>query len=177
MASAGFDLSHPYVELCWGPIVGPSATLLLRRMPLLWTERVPAVIAHGELARSLGLGGGTGDTSRLMHSIDRLVRHRAAEWTPGRVLAVYRSLPGLGPHQLERLPEWTREVHHVLLDRHVRDLQTQSQTVASGVGGAGVEDPTEAKVRRITERLDRLQRPRGIDPPAPSPTSTGGFSR
>ena len=59
----GFDLSDPYVEQCWGPVIGPSATLLLRRIPTLWTDWVPATISHEELARSLGLAAGTGANS------------------------------------------------------------------------------------------------------------------
>ena len=42
----GFDLSDPYVEHCWGPVIGPSATLLLRRIPTLWTDWVPATISQ-----------------------------------------------------------------------------------------------------------------------------------
>ncbi len=70
----GFDLADPYVVQCWGQVIGLSATLLLRRMSILRSERVPATITHEELARSLGLGAGTGTNSRLLHAIDRTAR-------------------------------------------------------------------------------------------------------
>ena len=143
----GFDLTDPYVEQCWGPVIGPSATLLLRRMPTLWTQRVPATITHGELARSLGLGVGSGSNSRLMHSVDRLVRFGFASWhEEGHSLDVFLQAPGLEPH---RLPDWTRRTHERLLDAHVRQI-------------SGLEE-TGPKVAAITARLDRLQRHRVIE--------------
>ena len=151
----GFDLTDPYVEQCWGPVVGPSATLLLRRMQTLWTERVPATITHGELSRTLGLGAGAGANSRLMHSIDRLVRYRLATWHEhGQSLDVYRQAPGLSPHHLERLPEWTRQAHERLLGAHLQHVVEH--------------DETAPKVAAITARLDRLQRPRTVEQPTPN---------
>jgi len=151
----GFDLTDPYVEQCWGPVVGPSATLLLRRMPTLWTARVPATITHGELSRTLGLGAGGGANSRLMHSIDRLVRYGFATWhEQGESLDVYRQTPGLLPHQLERLPEWTQQAHERLLGAHVQRISEH--------------DETAPKVAAITARLDRLQRPRAVEQAPPN---------
>ena len=148
---AGFDLSDPYVEQCWGPVIGPSATLLLRRMPTLWTERVPATITHSELGSSLGLGAGAGANSRLMNSLDRVVRYGLGAWhEQGRSLDVYLRAPGLLPHQLERLPEWARRAHERLLDAPVHRL-------------AEPED-TGPKVAAVTARLDRLRPPRVIEP-------------
>ena len=150
----GFDLTDPYVEQCWGPVIGPSATLLLRRMPTLWTERVPATITHRELARSLGLGAGAGANSRLMHSIDRLVRYRLASWhEESRSLDVYLQAPGLEPHRLDRLPEWTQRAHERLLGGHVQQIVEHEET--------------GPKVAAITARLDRLERPRTIEPATP----------
>lgn len=159
----GFDLTDPYVEQCWGPVIGPSATLLLRRMPTLWTERVPATITHGELARSLGLGAGAGPNSRLMHSIDRVVRYGLATWhEEGRSLDVYLQAPGLEPHRLDRLPEWTQRAHERLLGDHVKQI--------------GGREETGPKVATITARLDRLQRARTIKPATP-PAATRAIGR
>lgn len=97
----GFDPAGPNVEQCWGPVIGPSATL--------WTERVPATVTHEELARS--------------------------------------------PHRLQRLPQWTRQVHERPLDAHVRQV-------------ALLED-TAPKVAAMTARLDRLQGSRSIQAAAP----------
>ena len=151
----GFDLTDPYVEQCWGPVIGPSATQLLRRMSTLWTERVPATITHEELARSLGLGAGTGANSRLVHAIDRTVRFGFATWhEEGRALDVRLKAPGLDQRRPQRLPEWTRQAHQRLLDAHVRQV-------------AGLAD-TGPKVAAMTARLDRLQRPRTIQAATPS---------
>ena len=51
----GFDLNDTYVEQCWSAVVGPSATLLLRRLPQLWQHQVPAEVPAGEFSQSLGL--------------------------------------------------------------------------------------------------------------------------
>lgn len=150
----GFDLTDPYVEHCWGPVVGPTATLLLRRLPVLWIERVPATITHEELSKSLGLGASAGKNSRLVHSIDRLVRYRLARWDTDHTLEVYGQAPGLERHHVTRLPEWSQRTHERLLDQHIQNI--------------GARDQTADKVATITARLDRLERPRLIEPTSPA---------
>ncbi len=155
---AGFDLTHPYVEQCWGAVVGPSALAVMRRLPVLWPEREPARLGFYELAQSLGLGGGTGPNSRLRRTLDRTVRFGLAEWAqPGRTLEVYTEVPPLQAHRLDRLPDWSRQAHERLLDRHVEQL-------------AGVTSP-RPEVAAITARLDRLERPSG---PGLAPVSAFG---
>ena len=55
-------------------MIGPSGLALMRRLPVLWTEREPARIGADELAHSLGLGGGTAPNSRLQRTLERTVR-------------------------------------------------------------------------------------------------------
>jgi len=154
----GFDLGHPYVEQCWGPVLGPSGTMLLRRLPTLWNEQAPASITHEELSRSLGLGAGGGAHSRLRHALDRTVRFGLAKWdTDGRDLSVFLQVPALNERQLERLPEWTQGAHGRLLDDHLRGL-------AQGDVGMNVSD--------ITRRLDRLQQPQQTNPALAQPSPT-----
>lgn len=120
---AGFDLRDPYVEQCWTPVVGPSATLLLRRFPTLWVERTPARLHAKELSRSLGIGEGTGPNSRLSATMDRLVRFGLARARgAGDDFEVYLEVNPLRPRQLARLPEWTRTTHEHLLAEHIRSL-------------------------------------------------------
>jgi len=159
---AGFDLTDPYLEQCWGPVIGPSATVLLRRLPTLWRERSPATITHSELALTLGLGGSTGSNSRLIRTTSRIVRFGFAEWhEQGRSLGVFLQAPGLDPYQLARLPHWTQRAHERLLDEHLTRLTER--------------EATGPAVATLTARLDRLQRPRSLGPSAPaSPTRTGG---
>lgn len=117
---AGFNLDHPYLEQCWAPILGPSGVAVLRHLPVLWAEDEPAHIGAGDLARSVGLGGGTGANSRLQHTLDRTTRFGLAIWIePGRALRVYTEIPPLDPHRLARLPERSRQAHDRLPTNHI----------------------------------------------------------
>lgn len=144
----GFDVTDPYVEQCWSSVVGPSSTLLLRRLPVLWVARVPAEIGTSELSQSLGLGGGVGEHSRLVNTLQRLVRFGLA--TPavaGAGLDVYRQVAPLTPRQLARLPEWTRDAHERLFGAHLEQIDLGARH--------------QANVASITARLDRLQQGQG----------------
>ena len=146
----GFDLTHPYVEQCWGAVIGPSGVAIMRRLPVLWIEREPARVRADDLGRSLGLGAGGGQNSRLQRSLERTVRFGLAEWAePGRVLGVYTDVPPLRGRRLEQLPEWSRRAHDRLLSAHVDHL------VSVGTGNP--------EVAAVSARLDRLQRPNGPD--------------
>jgi hypothetical protein len=145
----GFELTDPYVEQCWAAVVGPSSTLLLRRMPVLWAERVPVEIATTELSRSIGLGRGTGTSSRLTAILKRLEQFRLVR-LPGPAddhFEVFVEVPPLTRGQLDRVPEWTRATHERLFGTHLDGL-------------AGVSE-RDAKITSITARLDRLQQPTG----------------
>lgn len=66
-----------WTETWWCPIVGPSCTLLLRRMQI--GEGRQAVMPLGVLGAVVGLGGnGTGRSSSLVRSLARLVRYGLA---------------------------------------------------------------------------------------------------
>lgn len=142
----GFDLTHPYVEQCWAPILGPSATLLLRRLPTIWADHVPATISRDDLARSLGLGNSTGDAGRLMRTLDRITHHHIADWhQPGRSLDVYLRIPALSHRQLERVTPWTHQAHERLLDAHINDLTATT-------GRTPVATRLDLTTRRATAR-------------------------
>jgi hypothetical protein len=140
----GFDLSHPYVEQCWAAVIGPSGIAILRRLPVLWTQNMPARIPADDFAGSLGLGHSTGENGRFYRALDRLTQFRLAEWLePGQTLGVYTEVPPLSAHQVARQPEWTRAAHEHLLGGHL-------DHIASGQALA-------AQVTEITSRLDRLE--------------------
>jgi hypothetical protein len=145
----GFELTDPYVEQCWAAVVGPSSTLLLRRMPVLWTERVPAEIPTTELSRSIGLGSGTGHSSRLTGILRRLEQFRLVRPTGTTYdhFDVFVDVPPLTRGQLDRVPEWTRTTHHRLFGAHLDGLADRSDR--------------QAKIASVTARLDRLQHPPG----------------
>lgn len=140
----GFDLSGPYFEQCWGPKLGPTATLLLRRLPTLWTDEVPIVVSREEFGRSLGVRAGKGANSTLNHTLERMVRFGFARWHGFESsLDVPVHVPVLKPHQLERLPQVTQQAHERLLGAAVQQLATAHETAP--------------KVAAITARLDRLE--------------------
>lgn len=145
---AGFELTDPYVEQCWSAIVGPSATLLMRRMPALWIAQVPAESNIVDLSRSLGLGAGTGERSRLANTLNRLVRHGLARPSPDSTgFDVHVQVAPLNRAQLERVPRWTRDTHDRLLGAHIAHI--------------GDLDRHLANVASITARLDRIQNSSG----------------
>ncbi len=142
----GFELNDPYVEQCWGAVVGPSAVSILRRLPVLWTEREPAHVASDDFARSLGLGGGTGQNGRLHRTLDRLTRFGLAEWLDAEgTLGIYTDVAPLSARQVAQLPDWTRTSHERLLDSHLDSLASANNL--------------SAKAAEVTARLDRLQQP------------------
>ena len=140
----GFDLTDPYVEQCWSAVVGPSSTLLLRRLPTLWVAHVPAQIGASDLSRSLGLGVGVGDRSRLANTLNRLVQYRLATPAPGGAgLDVFRKVAPLSARQVVRVPQWTRATHERLVSDHLEQL--------------GESGPQRSNVATMSARLDRLQ--------------------
>jgi hypothetical protein len=53
----GFPTHHPYFEVVWLPIVGPSAAWILRRLVAQALHAPDGAIVHlGDLARAVGLG-------------------------------------------------------------------------------------------------------------------------
>ena len=150
----GFDLTDPYVEQCWSAVIEPSATLLLRRLPTLWVAGVPAEIDASELSRSMGLGAGVGERSRLASTLERLVAFDLARPAHDRAgLDVYRQVPPLTQRQLARLPEWTRAAEERLLGAHLTQVDGSTRH--------------HANVVSITARLDRIQHraEHGLDGP------------
>jgi hypothetical protein len=113
-----------YVERFWLPLLGPSATLLLRRVAAALLARPPAEggvdLGADELARSLGLGGTGGRHAPFPRALGRLMRYGLARLpgpaetigTPGTVVAGFRLMvPPLPQRQLARLPEGLRAAH------------------------------------------------------------------
>jgi hypothetical protein len=100
----GFALDDPYVELVWAGVIGPSALLVLRRLPVLWRDREPALADLRELGQSLGLGPSLARSGRTWRTIERLVGFGMAHWLPGDELGVRTEVAPLSGRQLARLP-------------------------------------------------------------------------
>ena len=141
----GFGLTDPYVEQCWSAVVGPSTTLLLRRLPELWREHQPAQIEASELGRSLGLSPSMAKHSPLAYTLGRLVRFRFARPVGQQRdnLDVFVEVAPLMAHQLAKVPQWTRNAHDRLLDAHLAQFDGVSEH--------------QAKIDAATARLDRAQ--------------------
>ena len=126
----GFDLSDTYVEQCWSAVVGPSAVVLLRRMPELWRHEIPARIPASELSRSIGLGAGTGANSRLMATMERLAKFGLARQgaDPDR-LDVYLEVAPPPAGQRHRVPDWTRTTHEQSFGAHLEGFKHRMPSV------------------------------------------------
>jgi hypothetical protein len=139
----GFPVDAAYVEQVWASVIGPSATLMLRRTAVLWDQQGhPATVDVIEFGRSLGLGPpATGRT------IARLLQFGMARATSDG-LGVHTRVAPLSARQLSRATPLTRRAHDRLLAAHLDRLaRTPTRD------GAHPAD-------RITARLDHLERAR-----------------
>lgn len=102
---SGFDALSPYVELFWLPVLGPSATLLLRRLAAGLRARPDGYdLQLDEAARALGLGGVGGRRSPFRRAILRCTRYGVARHLGDDRLAVRRRLTPLPERHVRRLP-------------------------------------------------------------------------
>jgi hypothetical protein len=99
-----------YSRLAWLPTIGPSSWLIwttiagqLRRDPKVTWQCAALAGAHG-------LGQGTGRTSALARTLDRLARYRLL--VPGEPTWLMRaSAPPVSDGNLRRLPAFVQAVH------------------------------------------------------------------
>ncbi len=143
---AGFLLDHPYIEQCWGPLIGPSSVSFLRHCVWHWQDERPARLSTADLAAELGLGRGVGPNSVLWRTIGRLEHFRFARHEPyGAGLEVFTRVPPVTPDRLSRLPQWVR-------GRHVRLNGERLEAVGRQIDG---DPPVQA---RMAARLDHMAR-------------------
>jgi hypothetical protein len=109
--AVGVDPRSAYVERFWLGILGPSTTLLLRRVasgfdacPDGFDLDLPTT------ARSLGLGHKSGPHSPFVRALWRSVQFELAR-VVGPCLEVRRRLPPLTRRQVQRLPVALQEAH------------------------------------------------------------------
>jgi hypothetical protein len=110
--ATGFHPRSLYVETFWLPVLGPTATWLLRHL-VDELEASPLGVDLGldDAARSLGLGGAGGRHSAFGRAIERCVHFGLARrLDPGR-LAVRGTLPPVPRRHLIRLPVGLQERH------------------------------------------------------------------
>ncbi len=106
---------HPrslYVETFWLPVLGPSATWLLRHL-VDELEASPLGVDLGldDAARSLGLGGAGGRHSAFGRAIERCIRFGLGRRLGPGGLAVRCTVPPVPRRHLIRLPVGLQERH------------------------------------------------------------------
>ena len=137
--SLGHDVRSPYVERYWLPILGPSATLLVRRLATeLEGDPEGFELEPAAWAVELGIGMRGGRHSPFWRSVERACRFGASRRNGG-VLAVRRRLPPLNRHQIERLPPSLRQRHDDWMAEQLRHDRRPTLTrfaphVATGTG-------------------------------------------
>lgn len=113
----GFPVNSLYTETVVLPILGPSATLCLRRLGA-WAAAEPdgTTIESRQLAGDLGLGDSLGPNSQMTRTINRLCQFNMAAWNQDE-LSVRTAVAPLPAHQLRRLSTPVLEVHKTLVHR------------------------------------------------------------
>lgn len=142
----GYPPESAYVETFWLPLIGPSATLLLRRLSA-WLEPDPNgfSVPIAVLGRYLGLGTGTGRHSPTVRTLARLTNFALAA-IEDDVYRVRGEVPMLDGRQLARLPSGLVTAHERLIQGSTRGMMhttprrasatVQALTVASPPTGA-----------------------------------------
>jgi hypothetical protein len=108
-------LWEPAAEIILMPILGPTATALIRRLSPVATSTY-TIIQTAELARSLGVGVGLARTGILANAIARLDRFQLTTWADlamldGHFLVVKTAFTALPATYRRRLPSLARQVH------------------------------------------------------------------
>ncbi len=142
----GVDPRSHYAETFWLPVLGPSATWLLRRIAdQLDVEPEGFDLDIDETARSLGLGASDSRHSPLRRALERCVHYGVARRPGDDVLGVRRRVPPVPRRQLLRLPTVLQERHRAWEaaepepDEAVR-LRRRARLVALDLRDLGVDD-------------------------------------
>jgi len=108
----GYDPRSRYVETFWLPVLGPSATLLLRRFAME-LEMAPSGVEldTDALARGLGLGVASGRRSPFRRALARCIRFGAARTLSAGTLAVRRRLAPVPTRHIAALPIALQDLH------------------------------------------------------------------
>ena len=154
--AAGHDPRSRYVETYWLPVLGPSTTLLLRRLATGLEARPEGFdMDLDEMARALGLGTGErrGRHSPFLRTLGRCVDFGMAEIRDATTLAVRRRLPSLERRHVMRLPARLRAEHEQYLrtghDEALEQLRNQCRLLAASLAELGEDrQATEVQLMR-----------------------------
>ncbi len=109
--SLGYAVRSDYVEWFWLPVLGPSATWLLRRIDFGF-DQFPGgyVLDVVSTARAIGVAGRNDAGTIFARALTRLNTFGVAHGS-GDAYAVRRVLPPVSQRHLSRMPEHLRSAH------------------------------------------------------------------
>lgn len=111
-----FSPDSEYVEWYWLPVLGPSATLMYRRLHHCLAEMGgEADVDLLTLAAMLGLGAHFTKNSPVIRSLERLVSFRMARPTGLGSIELRSEAPVLSERSLSRLPSILQARHSALV--------------------------------------------------------------
>jgi hypothetical protein len=149
----GHDPRSPYVDRFWLPIIGPSGTVLLRRLAQGFAtspEGYELDLTHA--AQGLGMGRSDGPTASFWRTLDRVASFGFMRPVDAITLAVRPRLPTLTVRQRKRLPRVLRDDHDSWLAAQPgeEEIGTRMQHLAVSLLELGEKPP------EVEEHLLRL---------------------
>lgn len=115
--SLGYPTRSDYVEWFWLPVLGPSATWLLRRIDFGFDEFPEGYMLDVlATARAIGVAGRNDVGTIFARALERLNTFGLAHGS-NSAFAVRRVLPPVSHRHLARMPEHLRSAHHEWLRR------------------------------------------------------------
>ena len=109
--SLGFGARSDYVEWFWLPVLGPSATWLLRRIDFGFDYFPDGYLLDTQAtARALGVAARENAGAIFGRAVSRLQMFGIAQSVRGS-LATRRMLPPVSQRHLDRMPPHLREAH------------------------------------------------------------------
>jgi|GEM_PF-1116433 len=107
----GHDARSAYVETFWLPTLGPSTTLLLRRLADEFDAQPQGFEIHcASLSREIGLGPRMDKRGAFARTIERCVKFNMVQ-VAGDLLYVRRRVPNVSHRQLARLSPRLQTLH------------------------------------------------------------------
>lgn len=126
----GHDPRSLYVERYWLPILGPSATLLLRRLAMSLEEAPDGfTLECSAWAQELGIGMRGGKNGPFWRAVQRCCRFGTAQRN-GSQLLVRPKLPPLSMHQVMRLPDHLHASHHEWTMNQLKPVSSRNPKAA-----------------------------------------------
>jgi hypothetical protein len=119
---SGYPVDHPYVEMFWLPVLGPTATWLARRLVGgLHTAPEGYDCDVAEMARALGVSYSPGRNNPFARALQRCAMFGVSQQIaiePVHTIAVRTVLPRIPQRHLARLPETMRTAHDDWVGAH-----------------------------------------------------------